>query len=153
MANIRELSTNHILEDHAMIAREEYILTTRQLLPGDSLPAQHYSDDSFWRKLGRYASTAGREVAEKSLYLYYAAQDPNMPRWARAVAYGALGYFILPADAIPDIIPGAGYTDDLGVIAAALAVVIAHITPEVKQKARRTLARWFAPQPPDTLTE
>ena len=105
--------------------------------------AQHFSELSFWRKLGKVARIAGREVTEKALFLYYALGDPSMPAWAKGVVYGALGYFILPTDAVPDVFPVVGFTDDLGALAAAIAVVIAHITPEVKAKARRRMQTWF----------
>lgn len=103
----------------------------------------HYSSPSFWSKLGAYGTIAGREVVEKALYLYYAAQNPEMPAWARTVVFGALGYFILPADAIPDLIPVVGFSDDLGALAFALTIVIMHVTPAVKEKARAKLRDWF----------
>jgi uncharacterized membrane protein YkvA (DUF1232 family) len=102
-----------------------------------------YSEESFWDKLLRYAKAAGAEVIERALQLYYAAQDPATPAWARTVIYGALGYFIFPVDAIPDSIPAVGYVDDLGVLAAAIAAVAMYITPEVKQKAKQKLQDWF----------
>lgn len=118
---------------------------SRSPVVNESEYAQQFSDISYWAKLRRFARIAGREVTEKSLFLYYAVQDPRMPSWAKAVVYGSLGYFILPADAIPDVFPGVGFTDDLGVLAAAVAIVIAHITPEVKAKARDQLRLWFQP--------
>ena len=104
---------------------------------------KEYSDASFWDKLLKYAKTAGREVVEMALRLYYAAQDPNTPAWAKTVIYGALGYFIFPVDAIPDPTPVVGYTDDLGVLFAAVATVALYITEDVKQKARQKLRDWF----------
>jgi uncharacterized membrane protein YkvA (DUF1232 family) len=85
----------------------------------------------------------GRKLVELALQLYYALQDPEIPTWAKAVIMGALGYLILPADAIPDFIPGAGYADDLGAIIAAVGTVAAYITPEVKEKASEKLKQWF----------
>lgn len=104
---------------------------------------KEFSDSSFWDKVVKYAKTAGKEVIEKALWLYYAAQNPQTPLWAKTTIYSALGYFILPVDAIPDIIPAAGYSDDLGVIAVAIATVSAYITDEVKSQAKKRLNEWF----------
>ncbi len=95
------------------------------------------------RKMARVAKRAGRSVMEKALLLFYAVRNPATPAWARRVIYGALAYLIVPVDALPDFIPGIGYTDDLSVIAAALAAVAYYITPEVKQQAAQATNRWF----------
>ena len=102
-----------------------------------------YSESRFWHKLTRYASVAGRAVVEKALWRFYAAQSPTTPRWAKTAIYGALGYFIFPLDAIPDFAPMVGYTDDLGVLAAALATVSMYVTDDIKQRSRETLDKWF----------
>jgi len=102
-----------------------------------------YSDKGFWAKAFAFARTAGREVMEKALWLYYAAQNPATPAWARSIIYGALGYFIFPLDAIADITPVVGYADDLGVLAAAVATVVLFINKEVKEKAAQKLRDWF----------
>lgn len=111
-----------------------------------------YSDERFWRKLGRFARTAGKQVVEKALILYYAAQSPQTPAWAKTAIYGALAYFILPFDAIPDFIPIAGYTDDLTTLAAAIAVVAVAITPEVKAQAKQKLKDWFGEDANEVIT-
>lgn len=108
-----------------------------------ALSAEGYSDEGFWDKVTRFAKRAGREVIEKALWLHYAAQDEKTPAWAKATMYGALAYFILPADLIPDLIPGAGFTDDLGAILAALTAVAAYVTPEVRAKAAEQVKQWF----------
>ena len=102
-----------------------------------------YSDNSFWDKVKTFAITAGREVIEKALWLYYAAQRPETPKWAKAAIYGALAYFISPLDAIPDITPLVGFTDDLGALAAAIAMTSAYINEDVKAKASQKLLDWF----------
>ena len=102
-----------------------------------------YSDKGFWGKVAEFAKIAGKEVIEKALWLYYASQQPQTPAWAKATIYGALGYFILPVDAIPDFIPVAGYTDDLGVLIAAVATVAMYVTDEVKILAAQKLETWF----------
>lgn len=105
--------------------------------------ATAYSDSSFQQKITRYAKVAGREVVEKALWLFYAAQSPNTPRWAKTAIYGALGYFIFPLDAIPDFAAVVGYTDDLGVLAAALATVSMYVTDDIKARARDKVEIWF----------
>jgi len=102
-----------------------------------------YSDEDFWDKVKKYAKVAGESVLEPALKMYYSAQDPHTPTWAKTTVYGALGYFIFPIDAIPDITPIIGYSDDLGVLAMATAAVAAHITEENTAKAKETLRQWF----------
>jgi len=113
--------------------------TNRDLVPYN----ESYSETRFWRKLSRFAVSAGREVVEKALFLFYAAQRPETPAWAKAVAVGALGYFILPADALPDIAPVIGYTDDLGILGLALATIAVYVDDGVRWRTQKTLKRWF----------
>jgi uncharacterized membrane protein YkvA (DUF1232 family) len=105
--------------------------------------ARAYSETGLWDKLVAYAQAAGKEVIYKVLQLYYAAQSPGTPMWAKSTIYGALGYFISAIDAIPDFTPMVGYSDDLGVLALAIAVVAAHVTPEVKARAAWKMKEWF----------
>ena len=104
---------------------------------------KEYSESSFWDKLKKYALVAGKEVVEKALILYEALKDRDTPAWARGVIIAALGYFISPIDAIPDTVPLAGYADDLGALAAALAAVATHVKDDHVTAARATLKRWF----------
>jgi uncharacterized membrane protein YkvA (DUF1232 family) len=105
--------------------------------------AKQFTDDSFWAKLSSYAKTAGTEVVEKALWLYYAFQRPETPIWAKATIIASLGYFISPIDAIPDLAPVVGYTDDLGVLAMAVTTVGMYIDDAVKALARKKLQEWF----------
>ena len=101
-----------------------------------------YSDESFWQKAKTYASMAGREVIVTALKLYYAMKDTDTPSWAKTIIVGALAYFILPTDAVPDVIPG-GYVDDLGALAAAAWTVAQHIKDSHAEMAKKSMARWF----------
>ena len=105
--------------------------------------SDEYSEQNFWDKVKNFALKAGKEVIEKALNLYYAAQRPETPKWAKTVIIGALAYFISPVDAIPDIIPVAGFSDDLGALAAAIGMVSLYITDEVKQQTKQKLLEWF----------
>ena len=107
--------------------------------------AKHYSDDEFWNKLRRVVRVAGRELVERALMLFFVLRDPRTPVWAKTTVVAALGYFIAPIDAIPDLIPGAGFTDDLGVLALALGAVATSITPQMRVRARQLVGRWFGP--------
>ena len=102
-----------------------------------------YTEQSFWEKLGNFAKSAGREVVEKALLLYYALQEEDAPAWAKTTIVAALGYFIMPLDAIADLTPAVGYADDLGVLVLALAAVATYINDEVRQKAALKMRDWF----------
>lgn len=102
-----------------------------------------YSEESFWAKVKDFALLAGREVLEKALTLYYAAQNPQVPLWARTSIYAALAYFISPIDGIPDVLPVVGFTDDFATLTAAMTIVAMYITPEIKKQAKQKLEDWF----------
>ncbi|MER3480618.1 MAG: hypothetical protein C4327_09115 [Meiothermus sp.] len=109
-------------------------------------PPSRYSDRSFWKKLRRYARLAGKEVVEKALTLYFTLQDPETPAWAKRVVVGALAYFIIPFDAITDLLPLVGFTDDLGALLTALGTVAMHVKPAHRQRAKEQAEIWFPPE-------
>ena len=67
----------------------------------------------------------------------------SLPIEKKAVVVGALGYFILPADLIPDFIVALGYTDDTAVLAAAAAALKDVLSKESDVKAKDKLVEWF----------
>lgn len=91
----------------------------------------------FWRKLR--GVVARLPFAEDLLAAYYCAFDRATPLNVKATLVGAIAYFILPIDAIPDVLPMIGFTDDAAVLAAALRLVASHITPEHRTVAREKL--------------
>ena len=104
---------------------------------------KEYSEEGFWDKVKNVAKKAGIKVIYSALMLFYAFKEKDTPMWAKSIIIGALGYFISPLDAIPDIIPVGGYTDDIGVLVMAIAAVGAYITTQVKQQAKDKLHDWF----------
>jgi uncharacterized membrane protein YkvA (DUF1232 family) len=98
----------------------------------------------FWGKFKRVA--AGLPFAEDLLSAYYCAFDRHTPRHVQAALLGAIAYFILPFDFIPDMLPVLGFTDDAAVLATAIRLVAAHITPEHREAARVALARIVDPK-------
>ena len=103
----------------------------------------YFNDPEMWEKLKNVAKKAGIKVVYSALVLYYLSRDPNVPKTEKLKIYGAVGYFILPTDLIPDTILALAVTDDLAPLARALSSVSANITPEVEQQAEAKLREWF----------
>jgi uncharacterized membrane protein YkvA (DUF1232 family) len=108
-------------------------------LPMDNLPVSYSPPDErrFWRKVRRVV--ARLPFAEDLLAAYYCAVDHHTPTYVRGVLLGAVAYFVLPADMIPDLLAPLGFTDDASVIAAAIAAVGGHLHPRHRHQARRSL--------------
>jgi uncharacterized membrane protein YkvA (DUF1232 family) len=118
--------------------------TPNPQLPGPYRGAEHwYSGPNLWRKISKYALIAGRKAVLSALTLYHCLRDPDTPAWARGVIMGALGYLILPVDLVPDIIPGAGYTDDWAALVAALGTVATYVKDMHKVKAAAQTEKIF----------
>ncbi|MGH6725923.1 MAG: YkvA family protein [Pseudolabrys sp.] len=94
---------------------------------------------SFWRKIRRVVAQI--PFAEDLLAAYYCAFDHNTPLQVKATLVGAIAYFVLPLDAIPDVLPVLGFTDDAAVLATAIKLVANHISPLHREAARNMLAR------------
>jgi len=93
----------------------------------------------FWPKMRRTAARI--PFAGQALAAWYATQDPKTPLAAKGIILGALAYFVMPVDAIPDIFAGIGFTDDAAVIAAVLASLGAHLKPRHHDQAAQALKR------------
>lgn len=103
----------------------------------------NYFESKLLNKLMRVARWAGQKVVYAALLLYYVLQSPDVSATDKSKIWGALGYFILPTDLILDIIPIAGYSDDLAALLIALRAVKKNITPEIKALAQAKLTTWF----------
>ena len=102
-----------------------------------------YNEQSFKQKIQKFGKTAGIQVAYSALLLFYLMKDPRVPVKAKLTIAAALGYFILPTDAIPDLLPLIGFGDDLGVLIFALSQLSGNITPEIQERAKNQLRIWF----------
>jgi uncharacterized membrane protein YkvA (DUF1232 family) len=92
-----------------------------------------------WRKLKR--EVAGVPFLEDVLTAHYCAFDRNTPVHVKAVLVGAIVYFVVPDDLIPDSLPIIGYADDAAVLGMAIKMMSSHIRPEHREAARRMVAR------------
>src|SRR3954447_4498410 len=100
----------------------------------------------------RFAAKAKRylrqlPLAHETAAMYFALLDARTPIWVKAIAGAALAYFILPLDAVPDLLPIVGLSDDASVLAAALTAVAAHITDEHHARAREWMDAEIEPRP------
>jgi len=103
----------------------------------------NYSESGLWKKVKSVAKKVGIKTIYMVLLLHYVLKSPDVPLEDKAKIYGALGYFILPIDLIPDFIPVVGYSDDVAALAFALHAVWKNVTPEIKEQAQRKLREWF----------
>lgn len=92
-----------------------------------------------WPKLKR--ALARVPFAEDLLAAYYCAFDRDTPRHVQAALIAALAYFVVPLDAIPDLMPALGFADDAAVLATAIRMVASHVTERHRTAAKRALAR------------
>jgi uncharacterized membrane protein YkvA (DUF1232 family) len=92
----------------------------------------------FWQKLRALA--ARLPFAEDLVAAHYCAFDRQTPLHVKAALIGAIAYFVLPADVVPDVLPVIGYTYDAAMLAGAIKLVASHITPDHREAARRKLA-------------
>lgn len=93
----------------------------------------------FWPKIVRTAARI--PFADQAVSVYYAARDPETPVAAKGMMLGALAYFVMPLDAIPDIFAGIGFTDDAAVFAALIATLGANIKRRHRDQAARAVER------------
>lgn len=102
-----------------------------------------YSDDSFWGKMKGVAKKVGAKGIYYALILYYVLQKDDVPKSSKALIIGALGYFILPIDLIPDLMPIVGYTDDIAGLLLVVKQVWMYVDDDVKDDAKFKMQEWF----------
>lgn len=88
-----------------------------------------------------------------ALLMYYAFRRSETPAWAKRIVMGVFVYLFAPIDAIPDLTPLIGYTDDMGVMLYGLVLIAAYVNEEVRQSARRTLESWIGPVDQEALRQ
>lgn len=106
---------------------------------GNHEEQSNYVKNGFWSKVKKYAAKV--TFAHNAVAMYYCALDPATPFAAKAKAIGALAYWILPIDLIPDFIPVAGFADDATAILLAYNAMSSQITDEHRRKAEEFFAQ------------
>ena len=118
----------------AAVAWPDFTVLTRRMADEESELRR-----KFWRKVKR--EVASVPFLEDVLTAHYCAFDRHTPVHVKAVLVGALVYFVMPDDLVPDYLPIIGFADDAAVIGLAFKLMSTHIKPEHRAAARRKVAR------------
>lgn len=134
-------ATNHAPSDHtdATFDPRQPIDPSRALAPAVVRLNEQRVARGFWPKIRR--ACARVPFAADALAVWYCAKDDETPTAAKGMMLAALAYFVLPSDALPDILPAIGYTDDAAVFAALLSLVGRNLKPRHQQAAREAIVR------------
>jgi uncharacterized membrane protein YkvA (DUF1232 family) len=98
----------------------------------------------FWAKIRRVAGRTS--FAREAVAACYCATDPATPSRVKITLLAALAYFVMPADAIPDIIAGLGFTDDAAVLLTVWRMVGPEIKDQHRERARAALESALPPE-------
>lgn len=104
---------------------------------------KEYNEKNFFDKLKKVLKVVGVKGVYMLLLLYNTLQRKDIPPKEKSIIIGALGYFILPLDALPDITPIVGYSDDIFALGMAILKVMPYIDDEMKEKSREQIMKWF----------
>lgn len=110
------------------------ILDRLKLVKDKTIPSKDEVISAISRSAGKIP------FADDVVAMWYCAMDASTPSKVKASIIGALAYLVLPTDVIPDIFAGLGFTDDITVLTAVLALVTSHIKPEHRERAKGTLS-------------
>lgn len=102
-----------------------------------------FTQSGFIEKISKIAKRAGSKLVYAALILYCTLQSESVSLKDKTMILAALGYLISPLDVMPDAIPIAGLSDDLGVLLYVLRKVWTDIPEDVKEKAHNKLTKWF----------
>jgi len=114
---------------------------------------KNFSELNLLDKLQHFARQVGLKVVYMVLLLFYAYRRKDTPGWAKRIVIGTLGYFIAFFDAVPDLTPIVGYTDDIGILSFGLVTIASYINEEVRDNAKKHLHKWFGDYDENDLSE
>jgi uncharacterized membrane protein YkvA (DUF1232 family) len=128
---VRNRLTAYFKNDKDAVDPEDYV-------GHDAVHNEEIVREKFVVKAKRYLNRI--PFAADVAAMYFCLLDSRTPLWVKGIVAAALAYFILPFDAIPDLMPLVGFSDDASVLAAAFAAISAHVTDEHREKARAWMA-------------
>ncbi|MDZ4370009.1 MAG: YkvA family protein [Phenylobacterium sp.] len=133
MSGGEKASPDVTFDPKAEIARE------RALVPAVMQVNEERVRQGFWPKMARVAAKI--PFARDALAVWYCARDDDTPLPAKGMMFAALAYFVMPVDAIPDVIAGLGFTDDAAVFAALMAIIGKNLKPRHRAAAKQDIDR------------
>ncbi len=86
-------------------------------------------------------SDLGSQLVYTVFLMYHAYTRKETPNWAKNIILSSFAYLLAPFDAIPDLTPFLGYTDDLSVMMFGLVSISCFINEEVRLKAKTSLTK------------
>lgn len=105
---------------------------------------KHFSESKFAEKLINVLCIVGEQVIVPVLLLWGVLKADSTPMAQKATILGALGYFIVPLDLVPDTLGALGYTDDIANIGYVTDLVSKFITPEIELQAHNSYTKLTA---------
>lgn len=114
---------------------------------------KHFTKERLANKINNTFGSLGQKMVYTVLLLFNAFKHDNTPSWAKNIIIGALGYFISPIDAIPDLSPFLGYTDDFGIMSFGLVTIACYINEEIRAKSEKQLRNFFGEIDDKIVTE
>jgi uncharacterized membrane protein YkvA (DUF1232 family) len=88
-------------------------------------------------------NTVGVKITYSAMLLFYAYNRSETPKWAKNIILGSLAYLLSPVDAIPDLTPLLGFTDDLGVLSFGLVTIACYIDENVRSTAKNKILSMY----------
>lgn len=112
-----------------------------------------FSEPGLWQKINKVSRRVGMKVIYPVVLLYYLFKSNDVPLKAKSLIVGAITYFILPFDGLPDFLPFLGYTDDLSLLLATVSHLYKYISSEILEQTRTKISEWFADKEETTKME
>jgi uncharacterized membrane protein YkvA (DUF1232 family) len=146
LQQIRDELTSYENVDTLLVALDRHGPIPQSLDTSEKLDNQHeqFDDLSFWAKLDKFAVSAGAKVSYCVLLLYFLLVSDSSSKYEKISIIGALSYFVMTNDAVPDFLPGLGFVDDLGALSLVLRSVRNQLSQEIHVLAEEKLNNWFA---------
>lgn len=101
---------------------------------------QYFSDTAFWKKIESLSGKGWCEALKQLITVYTLLKTPTTTVTTKMLLIAAFGNSA-PVDAIPDLIPLIGYSDDFSMIGMLLRHLQNSITPAIQQKVQTLLPK------------